>query len=357
MFRVYTVSTSTWKDKALVSPSMCGWKRTFNETTGGLTSSFKMSDPDVLATSQAGLLTPIDRCLVVAYQGVVMYAGMIWEDDYDHDTQTLTVQHEDAAWSILALRMIAEDRTGSMAGWAKTFTGLEYDTIVKRLVQLATTGVGRAMPIVYEDDYTGGRERKYYGYNAESAVEALTELIDVPGGPDVDFRPEWNPAGDGIQWTLRTGDMNPDSQTIEVLAGVPDSAARKLKRKRSGRERATRVIGVGEGSGVDMKIRAADGSGGIELERVEQSKNTKSLTDLQDFADGELAARAGLITQYSMELDMSSPVLGNLWTLKPGATVRWNVLGDPVITPGWRSQRIIEYSGDISSPWVRLELQ
>lgn len=357
MYKVYTVSTSTWKDKALVSPSACPWKRTYNESTGGLSSSFKLSDPDVLATSNAGLLTPIDRCLVVEYEGVVMYAGMIWEDDYDHESRVLTIQHEDAAWSIMMLRLISEDRTGTMASWARTYSGLEYDTIVKRLVQLATAGVGRTMPIEYEDDYTGGRERKYYGYNAETAVEAIKELIDLPNGPDVDFRPEWNVARDGLQWTLRTGDMNPDVQTIEAMAGVPDPSIRHLKRKRSGREMATRVVGVGEGSGVDMKIRSASGSGGVQLERVEQSKNTKTLTALQDFADGELSALGSLITQYSMQLNIGSPVVGNLWTLKPGAFIRWNCLGDPVIPSGWRTQRIIEYSGDTSTPWVSLEVQ
>ena len=356
-YRVYTVSTATWADKAEVKPKNAPWKRTYNESTGGLSATFALSDPDVQATSAGGLLTPIDRAIVVEYEGVVMYAGMIWDDDYNRDTQTLTINHEDAAWSIMALRLIAEDRTGNIPSWVKTYTGMEYDTIIKRLVQLATSGAGRTMPIMYEDDYSGGRERKYYGYNLDTALDSITEIMDLPGGPDVDFRPEWNADKSGIQWTLRTGDMNPDGQTIEAVVSAENSAVRGLTRKRSGRERATRIMGVGEGSGVDVKVRAAADSGAIQLERVEQSKNTKSLTDLQSFADGKLAARNALITQYSMDLDVSSPVIGNLWTLKPGAFLRWYISGDPEISSGWRSQRIIEYAGDITSNWLSLEVQ
>lgn len=355
MYRVFTISTTTWADKALVDPAATGWKRTHNESAGALQSTFKLSDPDVLASSSSGLLTPLERCLVVEYEGVVVYAGIIWEDDYDHDTQTLTIQHEDI-WSLMALRLIAEDRTGAIPAWAATFGGLEYDTIVKRLVQLGTAGVGRTIPIVFEPDYPGVQSRTYNGYNLETVLEAVTELMNVPGGPDVDFRPEWD-GPNGIRWTLRTGDMNPDGQTIEANLDAADSAVRGLKRKRSGRERATRVMGVGEGSGVDIKVRAAAGGGWLALEHVDQAKNIKSLSELQQFADGKIAARNALISQYAMDLNFESPVLGSLWTLKPGATMRWHTTGDPVIPDGWKSNRVISYSGNIASDWVHLELQ
>ena len=356
MYKVYTVSTATWGDLALVDPASCPWKRTYNESTGSIQANFKLSDPAVRATSTGGLLTPVERCLVVESQGVVVYAGVIWEDDYDRDTQSLTVNHEDI-WSLLALRLIAEDRTGNIPAWVKTYTGMEYDTIVKRLVQLGTTGAGRTIPIIYEADYSGGRTRTYHGYNLDTVVESITEIMNLPSGPNIDFRPEWNANRDGIQWTLRTGSMNPDNQTIEANISADDSAVRNLKRKRTGRERATRIMGVGEGSGKDIKVRAAAGSGSLVLERIEQAKNIKTLPDLQEFSDGKLVPRNSLIAQYSMDLDISKPNLRNLWTLKPGAFMRWGLTGDPLISDGWRTQTIIEYAGDIASSWLHLELQ
>lgn len=356
MYEVYTVSTATWRDLARVDPKACGWKRTFNESAGGQTAAFALGDPSVRATSSGGLLTPVERCLVVAQDDVIVYAGIIWEDDYDRDTKTLSVNHEDI-WSLIALRLIAEQRDGTIPSWVKTYTGMEYDTIVKRLVQLGTTGTGRTIPINYEADYSGGRKRTYNGYNLETVAEAISELMNLPGGPNIDFRPEWNDDHDGIRWTLRTGNMNPDNQIIEANLSADDSAVKGLKQKRSGRERATRVMGVGEGSGKDIKVRAAAGSGPLVLERVEQAKNIKTLDDLQEFADGELAPRNRLITQHSMDLDVTKPNIKNVWSLKPGAFMRWNLVGDPVISAGWRTQAIISYSGEITSKWLHLELQ
>ena len=356
MYKVYTVSTTTWGDKALVDPSAAPWKRTHNESAGALQTTFQLSDPNVAATSNAGLLLPVERCLVIEYDGVVMYAGIIWEDTYSYNTKALTASHEDI-WSLLALRLISEDLTSTIPSWVKTYTGLEYDTIIKRIVQLSTAGAGRTIPIVYEADYSGGRSRTYYGYNLDTAIDAITEIMNVPGGPDVDLRPEWAPGGETLQWTLRTGDMNPDGQTIEVLADVQDSPVKDIQRKRSGRELATRYMGVGEGSGVDMKVRAAAGSGGMALERVGQAKHITPFAQLQEFADGKLAARTNLISQYSMDLNINSPVVGNLWTLKPGTTLKWNTTGDPEMADGYRNNTVISYSGDIASDWVHLELQ
>lgn len=355
-YKVYTVSTTTWQDRQLVDVTSAPWKRTFNESAGSLRATFNLKDPRVAAVYSAGALTPITRCLVIEHDGVVVYAGIIWEDDYDADNRTLTVAHEDL-WSLFELRLIAADRTGAIPGWKQTYSGLEYDTIIKRLLQLATAGVGRTVPIQYEADYSGGRTRTYYGYNLDTAIDAISEIVDLPGGPNVDLRPEWDSSGSGLQWTLRTGNMNPDSKTIEVMTSADDSATKGIKRKRSGTERATRVMGVGEGSGKDIKVRASSTPGPIELELIEQAKNIKNLTDLQDFADGKQYTRTALISQYSMDLNITSPVLGTLWTLKPGAYLRWYISGDPVISTGWRSQTIIEYSGDPASNWLHLELQ
>lgn len=355
-YKVYSVSTTTWGDRQLVDAKAAPWKRTNNESAGGLQTSFKLSDPNVSAIYKAGALTPVDRCLVVEHDGVVLYAGVIWEDDYDNDTRTLTVSHEDI-WSLLELRLIAADRTGEgIPAWKQTYSDLAYDTIIKRIIQLATTGAGRTIPIQYEADYPGIRSRTYYGYNLDLAVDAITEIMNIQTGPDVDLRPEWGP-GNTLQWTLRTGNMNPDSQTIEVVVGADQSAVKGLKCKRSGRELATRVMGVGEGTGKDIKVRSATRSGALQVERVEQAKNIKSLGELQSFAEGEISARTGLITQYSMDLNINSPVIKNLWSLKPGAFLRWYTKGNPAIPDGWKTSTIIEYSGDTTSNWIHLELQ
>lgn len=355
-YKVYTVSTATWGDKALVDPSASPWKRTHNKSAGSLQSTFQLSDKAVAETSNTGALLPVERCLVIEYQGVVVYAGIIWEDTYDKNTQTLTVSHEDI-WSLLALRLISENLTGGIPGWVKTYAGLSYDTIIKRLVQLATTGAGREIPIVYEADLAGSGARTYYGYNLDIAVDAITDIMNLPAGPNVDLLPAWAPGGASLQFILRTGNMNPDGQTIEAFADVPDSAIKDIQRKRSGRELASRFMGVGEGSGVDLKVRASAIIPDFAIERIEQAKNIKTLPELQEFADGKRAARDNLISQYSMSLNINSAVIGSLWTLKPGTTLKWHTSGDPELGDGFRTSTVISYSGGITSDWVNLELQ
>lgn len=355
-YKVYTVSTATWGDKALVDPAACPWKRTHNKSAGSMQTTFRLSDAAVAATSNAGLLLPVERCLVIEFQGVVVYAGIIWEDTYDYNTKTLTISHEDV-WSLLALRLISENLTGGIPSWVKTYTGLSYDTIIKRLVQLATTGAGRMIPIAFEADVAGPGARTYYGYNLDLAIDAITELMNLPGGPNVDFLPAWETGGESLRFILRTGDMNPDGQTIEAMADVPDSAIKDIQRTRSGRELASRLMGVGEGSGVDLKVRASAVIPDLAIERIEQAKNIKTLPELQEFADGKRAARDNLITQYSMALNIKSPVVGSLWTLKPGTTLKWHTSGDPEMGDGFRTNTVISYSGGITSDWVNLELQ
>lgn len=353
-YRVFTVSTSTWKDLVEVKPEAAPWGRALGEGKD-FSSDFVLSDDDVAAT--VGKLTPIDRALIVDYEGVIMYCGLITDDDYDHETQTLNVDHEDLMWLVMEHRQIAQDRTSTMPTWKQTYSGLEYDTIIKRIVQLATTGAGRTIPMVYEADYFGGRSRTYNGYNADSALDAIEEIMNLENGPDVDFRPRWNAARDGVEFILRTGFMNPDGNTIEIDFSADQSPGTSLKRKRSGQDRATQVIGIGEGSGVDMKVRVAGGSGAFSLERAEQSKNIKDGTQLSEFAQGELSTRANLITQYSCDIDMSSPAIKSFWDLQPGTTLRWNVTGDRAISDGWRESTIIEFSGDLESDFVHIEMQ
>lgn len=357
MYQVYTVSTATWGDKALVDASSCQWRRTYNESAGVQQATFNLSDPDVQALNAAGLFTPLERAIVVEYDGSVVYAGIVWEDDYDCDSEQLVVKHEDV-WSLVALRLIAEDRSGAIAEWVRSYTTLADETVLKRLVQLATSGAGRGLPIVFESDQSAsGNEHTYYGYNLDTLIDAMGEIINAPSGPNVDFKPSWAPGGETLRWHLRTGDMNPDGRSIEVNAAADDSALRGIKRVRSGREVATRVMGVGEGSGIDIRVRAAAESSSMHLEVVDQAKNIKTLTGLQRFANGRLAARSRLITQYSGELLMTSDAVGNVAQLHPGVVLRWYMRGDPVISTGWKSHRMIGYGGEISSDWLSLALQ
>ena len=353
-YLVYTVSSTTFGDRQLVQPVDSPWGRAKNGSAGSFQTKFILTHEATVSLVAAGAMDAISRWLVVEYDGVVVYAGLIWERVYDRDTKTLTITHEDI-WSLLALRLIAADRSNTIAKWKLTYSGLEYDTIAKRIVQLGTSGVGREIPIRYESDYSGGRSRTYYGYNLDSVLDALTEIMDLANGPDIDFRPEWS-TDLTLQWTLRTGDLS--LNTIEVDFSATDSAVKGLKQTQSGRERATQVFGVGEGSGIDLLARSAGDAGSFALERTEQSKNTKNAAQIQEFATAELQARSTMLYQYAFDLNIGSPRIGNLWEIRPGTIVHWHITQDPIIKPdGWRDSKILRYSGSTSTQWIHLEIQ
>lgn len=351
--RVWSVSAANFSDKALIHPDDCPWSRAPNDGASH-TASFNINDEATAAHMKAGLLEPLERFIVIEDGGVVTYAGLIWDDTYDRDAQTLTITHDDI-WSILDLRLIAEDRTANITNWKKTYSGLSYDTIVKRLMQLATTGLGRHIPIRYEDDYPGAENRTYNGYNLDTVLDAITEIMDLDDGPDIDFRPEWDTDG-SLRWTMRTGDLSPEGQTIEVNLAAPKTDLRGITYKRSGRTMATHQMAIGEGSGIDMLIATATRTGSMALEVIDQFKNIKDTGQLQKNATSALAARK-LISQIDFSIRADSPRFGNMWDLKPGTLVRWYSNGDPQIPDGWHLSEIIKYSGNVTSDWIKLELQ
>ncbi|MDR4533206.1 hypothetical protein [Glutamicibacter sp. PS] len=360
-YRVWSISTKTWADRVELHSASTTWERTFNEGAGGSTR-LVLSDQDVAAVAGLTDTYPGQRAIVVDYDGVVVYCGIVWTARYEYDTQILTLRHEDI-WSLLDARLISAVRDENIPNWEITYSGLEYDTIIKRLVQAATTGTGRGVPMVYEDDYTGGRSRTYRGYDMDTLLDAIEEMMDLDDGPDVDFRPEWDGAG-GVRFTLRTGDLS--LNTIEVDFAADQTQAMGLWIETDASDVATQVFAVGEGSGKKttkspgLLVRESQSANISEypaMERVEQFKNIKKGADLYDHAASALVARNGAVRQAGFELKLDSPILGNLWELRPGTIIRWYMRDDPYFTTGWREWRVLKYSGNTENDFVRIEFQ
>ncbi|NKG22201.1 hypothetical protein [Paeniglutamicibacter terrestris] len=358
---MWSLSSKTWSDRVELKPQSSPWERGFNHVFGGSTS-LVLSDPDVAATAGLTDTYPAQRLIIVDYDDVVVYAGLIRRARYVRDTRALSLTHEDI-WSLWDARLISEVRDQNIVNWKKTYSGLEYDTIIKRIIQLAVAGSGRNVPMVYEDDYTGGRTRTYYGYNMDTALDAMEEIMDLSDGPDVDFRPEWDGAG-GIRFTLRTGDLS--LNTIEVNFSAPETPASGLWIETDASEVATQMFAVGEGSGQrtakspGMLVRESASSNIADypaLERTEQFKNIKKGDELYEQASSALIANNHAVRQAGFELKLDSPILGNLWELRPGTIVRWYISDDPYFTTGWREWRVLKYSGDITDDFVKIEFQ
>ena len=353
MYRVFTVSTKTWGDRVELDVDTAPWAAAMNAESSGA-ASLVLSDPDVAEVAGLDDLYPGQRALVIDYNGVVLYAGIIWEADYEYDTQELKIDHSDVVWSLLGLRLISEVRDQNIVGWKKTISGVSYQTMVKRLMVLATTGTARELPIVFPADVAGSIERTYNGYNTDVALDAIREIMDQDTGPDLDFRPRWKSDG-SLEFVMRCGDLT--AGTVEIDFTADDPGARGLGIKTSARELATQIFAIGEGSGVDMKVRESQ-SGNIadypQMERVEQFKNIKLGTDLYQAAASELVSRNGTVRQLRCELNLASDAW-DVSMLQPGMVLRWYVRDDKYFSTGWREWVVLKYSGSIDSDWVKLE--
>ena len=148
-YSFHIVATQTGITQIEVFPSAGSWSRVLN--AGGKGShSFVLGGPD----PESGLADPMEdhgltedwaRTLVVSWDGVVVYAGVIVKRVWDDPTQTLTLEHEDVR-SLFSRRF----PFGTVGYWAAgtsetqsgllTLTALSLRASVIRIMQESLTG-------------------------------------------------------------------------------------------------------------------------------------------------------------------------------------------------------------------------
>jgi hypothetical protein len=354
-WRVWSLSTLDWSTRVEVSPAVFPWARALN---GGKAAraTFKLGDPKVAETATAENLEPWERMLVLDYQGLIVYAGFITDTEYDRDTQTRTVDHEDL-WTVLK-RRVAADRPSDpgVAGRPLIYSGVSQIQLVKNvLVEGTNDAVRYQLPIMAPEESTGNFSRRYDGYQLPMVDAAIRDILDTENGPDLDFFPRWY-GEDQFQWLMRVGDVSDGQWEWDVTAR--ESPASGLKERRSGQQMANRVIAVGEGSGEDMLTAVADGSATssfMPLDAVTSYKDESDPGRLAARARADLAARSKPTKQVSMDVLMDDNDFA-VHMLRLGGTVRWKTQGDPYFPDGWKSSRLIEFSGDLSKT-IHLEFQ
>jgi hypothetical protein len=74
------------------------------------------------------------------------------------------------------------------------YTGLWLGTIAKRLVAQAMSWTGGDLPIVLPSDESSTdpeHQRTYLGADFKPIGEALKQLMEVQGGPEINFQPRF----------------------------------------------------------------------------------------------------------------------------------------------------------------------
>lgn len=238
-----------------------------------------------------------------------------------------------------------------------TITGVEYGTIMKRLITESMLWPGGELPVVFEADRAGTRERTYEAVDGKPVLDALDDLADLINGVEYAFVPSINDA-DEITWDFVTATdsalvitsgehfWNIGGKRPDVRAYVRDPDMSSL---------ATETVFTG-GKSDDVVLMARASSSALiddgwpRLERWDTSHSTVSVqTTLQAWAEAGLG---GVTDVVSFEVRAE-----RAYAVRPGDQVTLDALGDWDLPDGPYEGRVLSVSWNSDSPdWVGVQL-
>lgn len=356
-YKVWSVSTTSWGDKAAVDPASCGWASALNQGKD-VQATFKLGEPGVSIDVKAGLLEPLKRALVVEWDGTPVYGGVILKHSYSRDTQTLTTPLADAMWWVLRRRHLLASRGSDAAARNIEWRNLTYGTLVKRAIQQAQAGGPEyALPIVVPADDAGVHSETLYGYHMPIAAELIEDITAKDMGPDVSFRPRWTAAGT-IEWVRLSDPFDQSTYPVyELHVSAPESGITNLRSETDASNVTNRLFGLGEGTEKNMLVEpvADTTSRYLPLERSVAFKQESDRGRLRSLAQAELSTTNAPTVQVSMDLPADGTP--NAAQIRLNGMVRWIATDDPYLSPTWNEARVIELSGNTSTNRIHVELQ
>jgi hypothetical protein len=292
-----------------------------------------------------GRTRPRDRTLSVLVDDVPIYHGLILDSDYDKTTGNLKVTHSDVR-ELAAARWLF-----GIGGSSQTFqwTGLSWRGIAKSIAKIIYTdpiSPAWPLPVNISEIDSGTKKLKTFGYEFKTGEDLLTDVEEMPGGPDLDFHPTRN--GDTFGWDFRTGDPYLTGPTFEFHAQADNVQLTDVKVKTVGSQKVTGVHGIGEGSEWDMVRGGAFAPVSAGLARdTKLTLKSDELDTVNDRSEAFLASRLYTYEQWSFKVQTSAI---DVTALRIGSIIRIESRGDDWIADGWTEHRVLGFSGAIENP-------
>lgn len=293
--------------------------------------------------------------------------GPVWTHSYDSATRRLTINGA-GIWSYYDHRKVLPVLAAgvSPAGADTTYDNLTLGTIAKRLVQLAHTHTGGALPIVLPDDETGDQSRTYKGADMAAVGQMLRDLTAVDGGPEISFVPRRRSDDPRyLEWVMRVGTAAQPLLTQSGDDRIFDTTVRRsgitaVNVNRDGTAMGTRAWSQGSGTGAGTLFGRADDTalidGGFPLLEVtesgHESDNDQSVLD--GWATGLLQRSQRPVETWTLTVRRDrTPTVGS-YAVGDWVSI---TIGDdePYLPSGTHRARIVSKSGD-DTPNVKVEL-
>lgn len=306
------------------------WNTPFSDV-GGMEATFPCKAPD-WPTARSD--TPVAKAfMAVAYvdkNGVETFleGGPIWKSKFDDPTGELQLAGAGLGSYFDHRKLVQVLAAGqSAASTSLTYNAAQLGLIAKRLVELAQSHTGGNLPIVLPSDAALGgagftHTRTYPGHELAWLGDRLKQLMDVRGGPEIQFVPQRNPADNRyIQWVMRVGVL---PSMLLTQAGAP------WVFDRTTRKSPVRKISVdSDGTGISSRAWAA-GQGEAEGRPIVMV-DSPLLTDLGfpllelDVPTTDNVATTSLLTDYATEALAYSQRPVEAWVLTVSRDDRPNV--------------------------------
>ncbi|WP_185751157.1 hypothetical protein [Arthrobacter sp. 31Y] len=346
------MSTSTWGDKIeLPALSFTGGRRLNGGSQGH--AKFNIKDPNTAEVLTKAALMPWERMLVAQWEGEAVYAGFI--TNVREVNGVITVRHKDL-WALWEHRHVLTVRgDGDQSAPPITWTNKTLATHANLVVNRGMTGSPAArydLPLIMNADVVGPYTQTWYGYKFTKVIDALNELMNTDGGPDVDFDPQWDNSTETFRWVMRSGALTQGEWEWDATA--PETEVRDLDLETDAEDLTNRMIGTGEGSERSLLVRNNDSftGSGPALERVEAYDEPDG-TKLQARVNADLAASDGYTQQISFKIPATGEV--PIKDLLPGGTINLQSTGLLFLDQGWHKWRLIGFTFDKN--WTTMQMQ
>ncbi|WP_136029217.1 hypothetical protein [Microbacterium sp. PF5] len=283
--------------------------------------------------------------LVLERNGVVEFIGyIVAEPQYTRGTSTLQLKLGDL-WSLLAGRLAVDHSVGQAVLWSQTVTGNLATHANTALVWArdSYTGLPNASFPLTIPGVPGGTSvtRTYYGYHLQPLPAMLNNLMDE--GLDIYFKPQWLAPG-MAGWVTHANNAWSSGTTREMSVTAPFSQVTGFTQRKDAARVINNSIRAGEGSELDMlAVSNIDMASPLPLlERVTNSKDVTSASQLSVLAGQDLVTYGEATVQWDLEVLADTPV-------DVGDTLRLHFSGDLRIPDGWYTRRVVKIAGDMGN--------
>lgn len=216
------------------------------------------------------LTRPARTAIYALRDGRPWFGGIVWTSDYDSDRGSVSLGAADwwSYWDhrrVVPLLSSTQPPVTEVANLDVAFTQVDQNEIARQLVAIAQTHSGGDIGIVADTADSGVlRDRTWHGYELADVGQALKQLSEVEGGPDIMFDVAANLDDNGRPIRiLRIGTplLGQQGSPFVFEAGA---AILNYRWPSDGTRMATRAYALGEGSERGAIIAVADDSATVD---------------------------------------------------------------------------------------------